>query len=298
MVATVQDVIPLQASVDVGGTDISYLHYPGEGDPLVMLHATGFNPWLWHPIARALSDTYQIYCPYFCDHREADPEQGGFSWLLLAEDLAKYCDALHLDAPYLIGHSMGGAVITLGCGKFGINARGIILIEPIFLPREFYNIEIRVDEHPLAGKSIKRRNAWQNIEDAREYLRSKPLFQNWTDEMLELYVRYGMMASDDGGLELACHPRREAALFMGSMSHDPWPVMPNVTCPVLVIEGGHTENKGLIDFQKAAAMFANGTYQLIEDAGHLIPMEKPEVILSTIREFFAPDEVGVPPAAN
>ncbi len=40
-------------------------------------------------------------------------------------------------------------------------------------------------------------------------------------------------------------------------------------------------------FQKAAAMFANGTYQLVEDAGHLIPMEKPELTLSVIRDFFA-----------
>jgi len=283
----VEDVMPLQASIDIGDSDIGYLYYPGEGEPLVMLHATGFNPWLWHPIARALSDKYQIYCPYFCDHRETDPEQGGFSWLLLAEDLTKFLNALSLDSPYLVGHSMGGAVITLGCGKLGINARRIILIEPIFLPGEFYNIEIRVDEHPLAGKSIKRRNGWEDTGEARQYLRSKPLFQNWTDEMLDLYVRYGMTDSDAGGLELACHPRREAALFMGGMSNNPWPVMPHVSCPVLVLEGEHTENKGIIDFQKAAAMFANSTYQLVEDTGHLIPMEKPELILSMIRDFFA-----------
>ena len=280
------EVTPQQASVDIGGSDISYLHYPGEGEPLIMLHATGFNPWLWHPIARALSDKYQIYCPYFCDHRETDPEQGGLNWLHLAEDLAKFCDILNLDTPYLVGHSMGGAVITLGCGKFGINPRRIILIEPIFLPREFYNIDIRVDEHPLASKSIKRRNGWQDQAEARLYLRSKPLFQNWTDEMLELYIRYGMTGSDAGGLELVCHPYREAALFMGSMHYDPWPVMPTVSCPVLVLEGEHTENKGIIDFRKAAAMFANGTYQQVEGAGHLIPMEKPEVILSMIRDFF------------
>ena len=293
-----QDVMPRQARVDIGGSDISYIHYPGEGAPLVMLHATGFNPWLWHPIARALSDQYQVFCPYFCDHRDVDPEQGGLNWLILAEDLAKFCDVLRLEAPYLVGHSMGGAVIALGCGKFGINARRIVLIEPIFLPREFYNIDIRVDEHPLAGKSIKRRNGWQDQAEARAYLRSKPLFQNWSDEMLELYIQYGMKGSDAGGLELVCHPKREAALFMGSMRYDPWPVMPAVSCPVLVLEGEHTENKGIIDFQKAAAMFPKGGYQLVADTGHLIPMEKPEVILSTIREFFAPDEVGVPPAAN
>ncbi len=278
---------PVQAAVDIGDSIISYLHYGGEGEPLIMLHATGFNPWLWHPIARGLSDTYQIFCPYFCDHRETDPEKGGFNWLLLAEDLAKFCGELGLSSPYMVGHSMGGAVITLAEGKFSLNAGKMVLIEPIFLPQDFYSIEMRVEDHPLAGKSIKRRNQWRDQDEAQAYLRSKPLFKDWDDEMLELYIQYGMVGSDSGGLELACHPHREAALFMGGMGYDPWPVLPSVQCPVLVLEGEHTENRGIIDFQKAAERFPNGSYQLVEDAGHLIPMEKPELILSIIRSFFA-----------
>lgn len=278
---------PLLSTVDIGDSEISYLHYEGGGAPLIMLHATGFNPWLWHPIARELSDTYQILCPYFCDHRDADPEKGGFNWMLLAEDLVKFCDELNLKSPYMVGHSMGGAVITLAGGKFGISAEKMILIEPIFLPRDLYNIEMRVEDHPLAGKSIKRRNQWQDQNEALEYLRSKPLFKKWDDEMLELYIHYGMIGSDGGGLELACPPHREAALFMGSMSYDPWPIIPAVKCPVLVLEGENTENRGIIDFQKAADMFPNGTYQQVADAGHLIPMEKPGQIRSIIRSFFA-----------
>ncbi|MBS3757307.1 MAG: alpha/beta hydrolase [Desulfobacterales bacterium] len=281
------DTEPLQSTVDIGDSNISYLHYKGEGEPLIMLHATGFNPWLWHPIARGLSDTYQIFCPYFCDYREMDPEAGGFHWMLLAEDLVKFCDALNLASPCMVGHSMGGAVITLSAGKFAFSAEKIVLIEPIFLPQDFYNIEMGVQDHPLASKSIKRRNQWQDQNEARTYLRSRPLFKNWDDEMLELYIRYGMVGSDDGGLALACHPYREAALFMGGMGHNPWPTIPAVKCPVLVLEGEHTENKGLIDFRAAADRFPNGAYQQVKDVGHLIPMEAPELTGSIIRSFFA-----------
>ena len=39
----------------VDGASLNYLHYEGSGPDVVMLHATGFLPWLWHPIARELA---------------------------------------------------------------------------------------------------------------------------------------------------------------------------------------------------------------------------------------------------
>ena len=273
-------------AVQVEDTTIPYLLYDGPGPTLVLLHATGFLPWLWHPIARALKNEYRIIAPYYCDHRSADPQAGGFSWLQLAQDLAKFCERLNITNPYMAGHSMGGAIMAIAGGKFGLDIRKLLLIEPIFLPQEVYQIEMRVEDHPLAGKSIKRRNYWTSAAEAKTYLKSKPLFSVWDEEMLDLYVEYGMMPSDKGGLELACHPKREAALFMGSMAYDPWPVLEKVTCPVLVLEGERTENKGFIDQEKAARSFPNGQYQKVQGARHLIPMEKPEETVTIMRAFF------------
>jgi len=280
---------PVLRSVDIGDAQIQYLLYDGPGQTLIFLHATGFLPWLWHPLARGLNDTYRVVCPYFCDHREADPEKGGFDWMLLANDLTDFCRCLDIQSPLMAGHSMGGAVMAIAAGHFGLKVEKMVLIEPIFLPQAFYSLSLRVEDHPLAGKSIKRRNHWPDKSEARAYLRSKPLFKNWDEEMLDLYIQYGMVASNAGGLELACHPQREAALFMGSMGYDPWPILPRVQCPVLVLEGERTENKGVIDFKKAADTFPRGVYRVIHDAGHLIPMEKPEETLAIIRSFFKGD---------
>ena len=74
-------------------------------------------------------------------------------------------------------------------------------------------------------------------DDAMAYLRSRTLFQGWTEEMLELYITHGMTRGDNGGLRLACSPQREAALFMGGRQFDPWPLLSKVSCPVLIVEG-------------------------------------------------------------
>jgi pimeloyl-ACP methyl ester carboxylesterase len=95
--------IPQPFVQNIGDAELASLRYEGEGPPLIFLHATGFLPWLWHPVARELAGDYRIFAPYFCDHRDADPENGGVNWRTLAEDLALFCERLHLEKPFLVG---------------------------------------------------------------------------------------------------------------------------------------------------------------------------------------------------
>jgi len=271
---------------DIDGVELQYLHYPGDGPTVLLLHATGFQPWLWHPIARELSGDFRVIAPYFCDHRVFDPEDGGMSWLILADDISTLIKRLGIKKPLVVWHSMGATVAALAEALKGPLASKMVLIEPIFLPSDYYSLSITVEQHPLASKSIRRRNSWSDRDEARDYLRSRKLFMNWDEEMLELYLEHGTTEADNGSLTLACHPSREAALFMGGMDSDPWPLLGKITCPVLFVEGGNSENKMVIDLRRAASSVPVSDLQVIEGAGHLVPMEKPGEILSLIQEFF------------
>ncbi len=271
---------------DIGDSEIEYLYYDGDGPYVIFLHATGFLPWIWHPIAREMAGRCRVISPYFCDHRVIDPEEGGVSWMQLADDLCSLCRSLGTTEPYLVGHSMGATTMALAEAVHGSVASKMILIEPIFLPEDFYRVQITVDQHPLASKSIKRRNYWESDNAAKEYLRSKKLFSNWDDEMLDIYIRYGMVTGDTGGLTLACHPRREAALFMGGMQANPWPLLEKVQCPALVMEGGESENRNYIDLKKASEMLPRGEFMVMEGAGHLVPMEKPGEVMQVVHSYF------------
>ncbi len=271
---------------DITGSRIEYLSYDGDGPVIIMLHATGFLPWLWHPIAKKLTGSCRIIAPYFCDHRHDEPEDGVVNWLSLAKDLCDFCQALEIDKPLLAGHSMGATVITIASAIYGSTAEKIIMIEPIYLPEHIYSAGLSVEQHPLASKAIRRRNKWADRDEALEYLRSKPLFASWDSEALELYLNYGMVPGASGGLTLACSPRRETALFMGGLSYNPWPLLHKITSPTLILEGEKSENRAYIDLKKAASLMQNGTYKLVKEAGHLIPMEKPGETAKIFKEFF------------
>lgn len=270
---------------DVGGVQLPYLHYEG-GDPQILFaHATGFLPWLWHPIIEYLTPHHEAWVPYICNYRDCDPEHGGLGWDVIAKDLSVLCSSQNIKNHLAVGHSMGATVLTIAAALFGMRPRAMILIEPIFLPEEFYSMDIKLKDHPLASQSIKRKNSWKDEEAALEYLKSKSLFAGWDEQMLRFYLQYGMEKQQEGELKLACSPRNEAAMFMGGKSTNPWPLLKKLTCPVLIVEGEKSTNKEFVDLRKAVSLLNNGRYISVSGAGHLIPMQKPQEVAKIIKEF-------------
>ena len=52
---------------------------------------------------------------------------------------------------------MGSTVLTIAAADYGIEPRGMILIEPIFLPEEFYSLKPTV-ERSSAGFQINKKD--------------------------------------------------------------------------------------------------------------------------------------------
>jgi pimeloyl-ACP methyl ester carboxylesterase len=192
---------------------------------------------------------------------------------------------MDIDDLFLVGHSMGATICTIANAACGVRAKGMVLIEPILLFDDFYRARITVKDHPLASLAIKRRNYWKNEAEAMDYLRSRELFKKWNEEVLELYVSYGMEQKEGGGLQLVCRPEMEAGLFMGGAQYNPWPLLPLVSCPVLVVEGEHSDTKNFVDFKRIASLLTKGSHAVIADAGHLIPMEQPSTVAAVINDF-------------
>ncbi len=276
---------PLLMTQDVGNARLPYLLYDGLEPTVVLLHATGFLPWLWHPIARELYPSYRIIAPYMCDYRIENPEKGGLGWAKIAGDVAALLKSVGINDAFLVGHSMGATICTIANAACGVKAEGMVLIEPIFLPDDFYRAKITVKDHPLASLAIKRKNYWKDESEAMDYLRSRELFKKWKDEMLELYVDYGMTPKEGGGLQLVCKPEMEAGLFLGGAQYNPWPLLSEILCPVLVIEGEQSDTKNFVDFKRIVSMLKKGAHTVVKDAGHLIPMEQPSAIAKVIDDF-------------
>jgi pimeloyl-ACP methyl ester carboxylesterase len=279
--------IPALKTHDVGGAQLPYLYFGGD-DPalkMVFVHATGFLPWLWQPIIEEFVPQNKVWAPFICNYRQCDPEKGGLSWDIIAQDLAGFCRSQAINESFVVGHSMGATVLTIAVARYELRPRGMVLIEPIFLPEKFYTANIALKDHPLASKSIKRKNNWKNEKEALAYMKSRPLFDGWDEQVLQLYIKYGLQKQKEGNLTLTCTPESEAAIFMGGRKDNPWPLLGKINCPVLVVEGEESANRKFVDIKKAVSLLHQGKYRSVAAAGHLIPMQKPKELAYIIKEF-------------
>ena len=94
--------IPDLKMQDVGGARLPYLHYDGGTPQIIFVHATGFMPWLWHPVINEFVPKNSAWAPFICDYRDCNPQAGGLSWETISRDLSVFCSSLKIENPLII----------------------------------------------------------------------------------------------------------------------------------------------------------------------------------------------------
>ena len=83
--------------------------YGEDGSPLIVMHGLFGSARNWAGIARALAETHQVYSLDLRNHG-ASPRASTMTYKEMAEDVAGFIDRAGIEAPIVMGHSMGGKV--------------------------------------------------------------------------------------------------------------------------------------------------------------------------------------------
>lgn len=90
------------------GIDIHFLRTGGDKPPLVALHGLIGSGACLSPLARTLEADFDVILPDARGHGRSSAPASGYSYPELAADVIGLIEKLELDAPILLGHSMGG----------------------------------------------------------------------------------------------------------------------------------------------------------------------------------------------
>ncbi|KAF9375980.1 hypothetical protein CPB97_011123 [Podila verticillata] len=271
--------------------------------PMVITHANGFHKELWEPVLARLDprwappEMYAIDCRNQGDSAilNKDALEDTFEWITYAKDVLSTVDALGLEKPLGMGHSFGANAIIMAeilrPGTFS----AIIAIDPTMFPSQV-NLKGPHDGHPLAQLALKRRDRWKSRDEAKRKLLEKKLFASWHPEVLDLYLKYGLVDTTfkDGssGVTLKTPKLQEAATFAAddNAAYDAYDRLNEINIPVHIIAGENSEVNppDLVDLKIARCKHGSG--EVLKDAGHLFPMDSPAVTAkctSTFLERFA-----------
>lgn len=279
---------PASAFIQANGLRFHTLDWGGDGQPVVLVHATGFVAGVWQPLAEALRAAG--YHPIAYDqrgHGDSDKPPTGYSFDSLAEDLRQILAALELPTAVGIGHSGGATAVALRAADHPGSFDRAVLIEPIVFPN--HDIPAARTDHAdsMVNRTLKRRSVWPSRDDLFASYHTRPPFNTWRADILRTYIDQGTTQREDGQVELKCPPAIEARVYDNSLNVDPWPHLRRLSIPALIIRGEHSEPVGPNQGAAIRDALPRGELLTIPDIGHFVPMDRPEVVERAVLDFLA-----------
>ena len=230
-----------------------------------LAHATGFCGAVWDPVVAGLGHD-DVVAWDFPGHGLGPDIKSSLTWKVFGDYVLEMTEPGGIG----VGHSMGAAALLMAQIADPRRFRALVLVEPIVFPPPHQRVD-----HPLAAIAVKRKREFPDREAAYANFAERTAFARWDPRALRGYVDCGFVGS--GPVRLACDPEIEAEIYQMSNQHDTWDHLEEVTIPTVVLAGQDTDTIKP-DLARAQAARMGGGVEIVPDAGHFLPMERPELV--------------------
>jgi pimeloyl-ACP methyl ester carboxylesterase len=283
--------IPRQYHISTNGVDTAVTEWAGDGDPVLLLHATGFHSRCWDQVVHRLPDRH-IYAVDLRFHGSSNAV-GPVNWTTMCEDISTLIMELDLKNIMGVGHSIGGHIAARVCAWQPARFRRLILIDPvIFSPAHYAAFESRLEDiDPTSHPVSKRKNKWHDADEMFERFKSREPFSTWDPTVLRDYCDHALRpAADSDYMKLACDPINEASIYLSQSGNDDiYRELPTIKTPAILLRAnpGDRELPDLSTsptWPELALVLENCEDVYLPDMNHFIPMQNPGLVAGYIND--------------
>lgn len=284
---------PAEKYLDIPEGRIHYLDWGGSGLQAHFLHANGFCAGTYSPFVRYLLDDLHIIASDARGHGGTDlPEiRRIHHWNIFADDLKILIEQTMTPPIVGLGHSLGAVTTYIAAAKYPRLFSGIVLLDPPILPRRLIWLIMVMKwlglagNIPLAKTARRRRKIFQGKQEAlKRFASGRGVFKSWSREFVEAYLECGLLEMDLETAILKCDPELEAQIFE-SIPLNVWQYAEKIMCPVLAVRGDRSDTFRPDAAERLKHTIADCELATIADAGHFLPMGKPQESARVIVEF-------------
>lgn len=254
------------------GIRIHYHRTGGDKSPVVLAHGGTDNGLCWIRLAQALEVDYDLIMFDARGHGLSEVPESGYSREEHAADFAGLIQALGLERPVLIGHSIGAANIAVAIARYPDLARCAILEDPDWRdpPASIEKLAAMAEEwrNEVIRHKSKRREVIIVEARAQSPTWAEVEWDPWVDAKLQVSQTYFD--------------------FIGRELPTPWQeTVGSIACPILLITGD-PELGAIVTHetaQEVVDLCPKAQVAHIDGAGHNVRREQFEKYKEAVRQF-------------
>jgi pimeloyl-ACP methyl ester carboxylesterase len=248
----------------------------GTGTPVVLLHGFPLSSAIWRRQHQQLGSQFRVIAPDLRGHGASPAPEGTYEMADLARDVLELLDSLDIVRAVFLGHSMGGYV-TLAAWKL--------------FPERFLALGL-VSSHAAADTEEGRQGRYKMAGKV-----SVQGSQVAADAMLPKLFS-PQISANDPAIDLARQLMLGTPIagIVGSLQGmaargDSLATLATINVPALVLAGDQDQIIPIARAEATAEAMPRSTLTIIEQAGHLPMLERPEATTTAIRKFLSTVEV-------
>ena len=271
----------------VNGLRLHYLDYGNlQAPPLLMLHGLSGHAHTFDMVAPQLADRYHVLSLDVRGRGESDwAPDGDYTYPSYINDVAGLCAALGFPTITLVGTSMGGLITFMTAAtRPELVERAVVNdIGPEIDPRGLQRIVAYVSEAPESFADEATLLSWFRANYPE-------MLGGLSEEQLRAWAGYSVKPGPEGGYVWRMDPAIRRQLLPQPDAPPPaidlWPLVPAITCPVLVLRGENSDVLAADVAERFVRELADGRLVTVPSLGHAPTLTEPEAV-QALRSFLA-----------
>ena len=278
----------------LGHVTLHYLDYGGTGPrSVVLLHGGGANAHWFDWVGPQLVPYCRAFALDLRGHGDSSStEPPVYTYDAYLEDIRALLSAERIQAPILLGHSMGGMLLVKYTSTWPQEVGALVVCDAM----PVYSLEA-ADRLQQTGQRQGRE--YETLEEYITHYRIRPDGLRAPPEVHRHIARHAACQRLNGRwahkIDRRVYAQRQAI--------DTWPYWCRITCPVLVLRAEYSPRLTPAILQQMKAACPHVEVATVADAGHHLVLDQPEQTVALVLEFLRrhrliDDQTSSPPPSS
>jgi 3-oxoadipate enol-lactonase len=264
----------MEKSAIINGLTVNYF-IAGEGEAIVLIHGHPFDHTMWQPQIDAFSHKYKVIVPDLRGYGNSSlPENGKTRFEDYATDILLLLDNLQIDTFQVAGLSMGGQLAMETYRQAPSRVKSLILADTF---AGLDTPEAKKARNEGADRMEREGMGGYANESIHKMIKAAHVI---TMPEVAAHVMRMMTTTNPKAAATAMRARSERIDYLNE-------VLPRIEVSVLIVVGRQDEFTPVAKAEEMHAAIPGSKLVIIEDAGHMPNLERPEEFNTVVLDFLA-----------